>query len=277
MKPEGGTPSSAAKPTRRAAASDRFFGERPARIWAVIAGMATVAALGLGIVEIWPVSPPNQPATRNPPKTTGAELRTVSLAVQRPSTVDADFIGGLESKGKVDTTVVDVTIKNVGDIVIVILGAHFRVWYAKQMENCPQSGGPVTVAAHYSVKIPEQPPEPPFTISRDIRFEVKPGATERLAFSIGPERNNYSSWVPWLYGIDISLQHDESRDRFHLGSVALVAESGRGLENLLNSQPDFTCLARNRELLTGLIKRPAVRSEEVEELHKRYFKLRTPD
>jgi hypothetical protein len=175
---------------------------------------------------------------------------------------------------------VDITVKNVGTVPTVILAADFDVWYAERLKDCPRSGGGVTVSGHYKVKLPEKPPARPFAVTRDMRFEVKPGDTERFTFSIGPERNDqYSSWVGWLYGLDVSLRHDESPNPLRVGRVALLAEPGKGKGNFTYSPPsDFDCVAHNGRLVTELAKVPGVvHSEEVDWLAKRYGSLLAPD
>lgn len=262
-----------------------FFGEKPVRIWTVIAGMAAVVAIPIGIAQLWTSdSPPPQPAAsrsaKPSPTPSDGPLRLVSLAVQKPSKVDADFSGGgaAEPKGKIDAVAVDITVKNVGTVPTVILAADFDVWYAERLKNCPQSGGGVTVSGHYRLKLPEKPPPRPFARSVQMRFEVKPGDTERFAVSIGPERNEeYSSWVGWLYGMDVSLRYDESPNPLKLGRVALVSEPGKGKGNYENSF-EYDCMAHNGRLVTNLAKVPGVvHSEEVDWLAERYGELLAPD
>jgi len=276
--PDGGQGPAPKKP------SGGFFGEKHVRIWTVIAGMAAVAAIPIGLAQLRSDSSPPQstasPSAEPSSAPSDGPLRLVSLAVQKASKVDADFSGGgaTEPKGKINAVAVDITVKNVGTVPTVILAADFDVWYAERLKDCPQSGGGITVSGHYKVKLPEKPPARPFAVTREMRFEVKPGDTERFTFSVGPERNElFASWVGWLYGMDISLRHDESPNPLKLGRVALLSEPGKGKGNYKYSA-DYDCMAHNGRLVTKLANVPGVvHSEEVDWLAERYRALLAPD
>jgi hypothetical protein len=238
-----------------------WFGEKSVRIWTVVAGVAGVGALVAGLLQIWPSTP-------------SADVKIVNVAVQKPSSVDATVYSETDdkdrSKGNVDATVIDVTVKNVGSIPAVILEASFAFRFAEEMQNCPGGGDAGLVSGEYAVVVPTLPPPRPFTINRGMRYVLEPGKVNRFTFSIGPAvQRDANEGGPWLYAVDGSLRIDEMPKLAKLGTVAIVAQP-----HMLIQRPDpgfdASCLTYNQSLMARLAKIDAIRSTELTQAIKEW-------
>ncbi|VVJ19605.1 Uncharacterised protein [Amycolatopsis camponoti] len=210
-----------------------------------------------------------------------AELEVSAFSVQEPSKVDAKQHSVYEMNNKtqeevlghdpVDATAIDVTLKNDGTAPAVLLGADVKVIYAETLDDCNERGGEVTVAADYAVKLPSKMPERPFTIPRDIRFEVRGGTTDRFTLSIGPEEQTRSSTTPWVIVADVGLRGDDGKTT-RAGTAALVTFPGEGLENLTVAPLwNRDCIRKNGETVAKALSLQAdARADELSELGRRY-------
>jgi hypothetical protein len=211
-----------------------------------------------------------------------SNLKLVAFSVDQPSELDGEaFQSGAEGDRvpfAVDATAIDITLRNDGTAPAVIIQLVIRVEYAKQLEDCSESGGGVYVSAEYSVPIPHQVPPSPFTVTQDVRFEVKPGTLDRFTISLGPDTQYTSNWVPWIYVADVNLVQDASKPLIHAGSAAIVAQSGDGIENLEHSNPDNpSCIERNGEKVIGASPFQAVRSDELSQLKAKFDGILMPN
>lgn len=209
------------------------------------------------------------------PKAGHPKLEVMSLEVKKPSQIDADYSGPNEapSPGRpVDVTNADITLKNNGSQPVVITSARIEFLYVEPMMNC-EGAGPGTVSANYDVKFPVPVPALPFTIDRDMRFFVKPTDADRLTINVGPQTYGL---VPYLIVAKISLAHDNSPDLLDVGTIATVAPSGRG-ESSLQHPSSMSCVVANSNLVNRLYEFQAVRSDEVDNMHRQYAELLAPD
>ncbi|MFC9437468.1 hypothetical protein [Nocardia sp. NPDC057030] len=237
----------------------------------LIAATAVVlVAVFVSTYLLWPADP--QP-----------KLELAKLAVDDPADISADrHIAGeqpdmVDAKQKVKASAVDITLKNNGNAPAVILGAKVDILYAEQMQNCPHSGGEVSVSANYDLRLPTPLPPRPFGIEREMRFEVKGGSTDRMTLTIGPDRQTLSSSIPYLFAAHIRLVQDTGAV-LDVGAVALAAMPGQASSNLNGSDvQEPQCIANNAQIVRTLFETQAVPAPELIELRRRYDELTTPD
>ncbi|QLY28179.1 hypothetical protein H0264_22595 [Nocardia huaxiensis] len=236
----------------------------------LIAGiLITVFGLFTSTMLLWPEGPH-----------VGLEIGAVEIT--EPSKLDADVYnigtGQLEHKqNAIDTTVVDITLKNNGNAPALITGATIEVLFAQEFEDCANGGaGPGVVSASYSVKLPKVLPAVPFSVTRAMRFEVKPGTIDRMALGIGPEEQNISSAKPFVFAARISFLHDNSSHALDVGTIAMLTTSGKGDFQVANVR-NMACVQRMSKQLDALYEIQAIRSDELERLRTKYQELMTPD
>ncbi|WP_125689705.1 hypothetical protein [Amycolatopsis sp. WAC 04169] len=209
------------------------------------------------------------------------DLKVSDFSVQPPSKVAAKqhevYSSGSETKEEVhghdsiDATAIDMTLKNSGTAPAVLLGSDAKILYAEQLADCNDRGGEITVAAEYSIKLPDNMPDRPFVIPRDIRFEVRGGATDRFTLSIGPQEQTGSSTVPWVIVAEVNLRHDDGATT-RAGTAALVTFAGQGLENLeVAPLWNRDCIRENGDKVAKALSLQAeAQADELRELGRRY-------
>lgn len=213
-----------------------------------------------------------------------AGLEVSAFSVQEPSKVDAKqhsvyYMGDTTKEEvygheQVDATAIDVTLKNNGTAPAVLLGSDIKVLYAEQLDDCNERGGDLLVAAEYSVKLPDELPARPFTIPRDIRFEVRGGTSDRFTMSIGPQEQTKSSTTPWVIVAELGLRGDDGKAT-RAGTAALVTFPGEGLENLAVAPLwNRDCIRKNGDKVAKALSLQAdARADELMELGRRYNAL----
>ncbi len=261
------------------------------RRWIYTASAVTTVVLLLAIVTstyiLWPSTAAiNHIAAAIPssPASVGPDLQLTKLEVAKPSKIDADFLGpgagqsytqSNAEKVQRDVTNTDITVQNNGTQQSDITAAKIDVLYAEQMVNCG-GAGPGEIEAGYDVRLPIPMPQRPFTMTRDMSFYVDPGKHDRFVINIGPQSVSASISIPYLIVAKVSLVHDNSPTNLDIGTIATVAPSGQGLQNV-DTATDVSCNTQNAKLVNDLYKIPATRSDEVEHLHDIYATLLTPD
>ncbi len=134
----------------------------------------------------------------------GADVRLAALSVGPPGSIGGNGLGwDTDDSGKTPgspagpvqtpVTPIDITLTNDGASSAVVVAASLTVVMAGLLKDCRQSGGPLDVEANYDVKLPRDPPPVPFTVARDMRFEVRPHASERFTLTAGPHNQGAES------------------------------------------------------------------------------------
>jgi hypothetical protein len=206
-----------------------------------------------------------------PPK---SPLQVASFKVASSVEVDAivSYAGEPERKDKTYGSLIDVTVKNVSDDSLVLTTAMFEVMRAEPLKECEEGGGPLVITALYDVPLPKSIPRLPFVARKQLTFEVKPHAADRLAFKIGPRRFVEGDW-PVLYHIQVSLQHDGAAQPKRVGSTILVGSLVEELESFFSNYGGVVtksddCVLSNAKLVQEFAKLPGARPAAFERLLK---------
>ncbi|MGV9613186.1 hypothetical protein [Nocardia xishanensis] len=206
-------------------------------------------------------------------------LELAALAVAQPEQIDGEVSGSVGMPPKpfsIGATNADITLKNNGSAPALITAANVEVLFAEQLDDCVMAGGgPSVISAHYTAKLPIPIPSRPFAVTRDMRFEVKGGAVDRLSFSVGPEQQNISSPKPYLIVARVALVHDGSAS-LEIGNIAVVTNTN-AIRRQAAEPVDIQCVEKNSALLDSLYEIQAVRSAEIDHLRDRYREIRAPE
>lgn len=209
--------------------------------------------------------------TTLPPK---SPLQVAAFKVVSSVEVDAivSYAGEPDRKDKTYGSLIDVTVKNVGDDSLVLTTAMFEVVRAEPLKECEEGGGPLVITALYDVPLPKSIPRLPFVARKQLTFEVKPHAADRLAFKIGPRKFVEGDW-PVLYHIQVSLQHDGAARPMRVGSAILVGSLVEELESFFSNYGGVAtksddCVLSNARLVQEFAKLPGARPAAFERLLK---------
>jgi len=95
--------------------------------------------------------------TTLPPK---SPLQVAAFKVVSSVEVDAivSYAGEPDRKDKTYGSLIDVTVKNVGDDSLVLTTAMFEVVRAESLKECEEGGGPLVITALYDVPLPKSIP-----------------------------------------------------------------------------------------------------------------------
>jgi hypothetical protein len=218
--------------------------------------------------------------TRTPLGQQPSRLKVAAVDIQE-ARIPVTANDGKEAKFK--GSVIDVVIKNTGPSASLITRADFVFREAQQLEGCPSVSGPLVISALYDVRVPTGPPkrEPPFTLHRPMRYEVRSNTYERFAFKIGPEIMRDGDW-PWVYEVDISLRYNESQSLFV--ARVLLLEPGdndwiiQSTRNTISRgfPPVTVCLQRNVDLMQNMIDSKGLLSPYLVSFHNEIQKLIKP-
>lgn len=183
-----------------------------AAIWGLIALYGVLATL------IITVSVSQAPTSQ-------AQVEVAAFSAGEPVDVaakDFDAGEGVTSEDTAKAEALDVSLRNLGAEPAFITKSSFLITHAVVLEQCFPSGGPVSISGRYDVAIPNPLPRKPFKIEQALRFEVKPHASERLAFSLGPDKYNEGE-TPTLYRVETVLQGAGLPKALPVGDALIVA------------------------------------------------------
>lgn len=245
-----------------------LLGHRSVAMWTVIAGVAAVAALAVSVISFVPKHPTSS-------------LEVQRFAVEDPRSIDGESYDISDpsvppAPAKVDSNIIDVALRNTGDIDAYITSARARVLYVRQMEDCMGAGGEAHARVNYSFLVPVdtfyQAPAVPFTLDRQISFTVAKGAVDRLTFTIGPQDQSLSSSNPWVYVVEVSLQYGDGNAPLQVGTAALLSRPGGGDSELSAAMgnSDAACIATNKDILGAAYDMTENRSTELSALKVRF-------
>ncbi|GAA1035620.1 hypothetical protein GCM10009557_43880 [Virgisporangium ochraceum] len=244
-----------------------------------IAILAIVVAAVLGVAVIWVLQ-----------QGKGPDVRLVAMRLGPPAVVDGTgFESGTRGDGTeyredygpspIDATPIDITLKNSGATSAVVLEAQVTIVFGKELEDCAQTGGPLQVEADYDVKLPRGLTAVPLTVTREMRFEVEPHASERFTLTVGPETQGVESWDARAYVADVSLKLDYTAEPLTVGRAAWMTRAGDGFSNLSQGIGGIAtdCLRTNSQTMSTFGALGGVRSDEAGALIKRYSHLTAPN
>jgi hypothetical protein len=201
------------------------------------------------------------------------EVALMSIDASQPITgTIVDATGNYpDQPTDVGATPVDITLKNSGGKPSDISRIDAEVLFFEEMDDCTRGGaGPAMVSANYSIKLPtdETGQTKIGTYSTDTRFEVKPGAVDRMVVTLGPEEQSLSSSRPKVMAVRLTLIHDGGQ-KLDAGTVS-VATTSENVERQVAETIDSECAEENLQVLDTLFAVQAIRSGELERLHTGY-------
>jgi hypothetical protein len=223
-----------------------LLSDRSIAAWTVLAGMAGVLALVLTVTRLGDDDPPAvvqvpAPATTAP----GVPgLRLAAFAADRTAEIDAEFEepGGGATRGTTEGAVLDISLRNDGDLPVLVTAVRVTLRQADELPPCSPVGGISVISARYDVAVPVPPPPVPTRLDRPVRFEVLPRSLDRFTVSLGPAAYGLSGYV---YVAEVELVHDGAQ-RLPVGRAAVVAPPRyQPAETIL----DTACAARARDAL----------------------------
>ncbi|WP_125939837.1 hypothetical protein [Mycolicibacterium grossiae] len=268
----------------------RFILEHP--VWVVAGALAAICAIFIPFLAV-PSSPLSMETcnaqgenirvdcSRNEMvESTPASLEVGAFDVGEPTEIDASLRNAADPSDppreiRLPTTPADVTLKNNGTMTSLITQIEAEVLFSSELADCASAGaGPAMVSAFYSVKIPGRSETDgslvPGLHMSETRFEVKPNSVDRMAISIGPEDQSYSSVRPVVIVARLALIHDQG-NRLELGTVAVVTSDDAEFQ--MQSARDEQCAADNLDVLEDVYAIQAVRSAELDRLRAKYEDL----
>lgn len=210
-----------------------------------------------------------------------AALELVKAAFDSEAKVDADFFapnGVRYERGQISAATIDITLKNNGDAPAVVTGVSVDVLLFEDLEDCRRTGGPVNVSASYTINLPTPIPNAPFSVSRDVRFEVRGNTSDRFTLTVGPDEDRVGDFLsPRLIAFDVRLLHDASDGGIlDVGTFATLINPGAGFYNVYGSDGE-DCVGRNAALVDRALGIQAVRSGELLYMRDEYSKMLAPD
>jgi hypothetical protein len=249
---------------------DRLLSDRSVATWTVLAGVAGVVALFVAVAQLGARDERDAvPATPTPPPTAGApQLRLAAFAVDRTAQIDAtldepDDATGPAQPIRVSGAVLDVSLRNDGELPSLVTGVRVTLRRIGVLEPCAAIGGISAVSARYTVDVPVPAPAVPVRLDRPVRFEVLPRSLDRLTVSVGPETADLHGFV---YVADVELVHDGS-ERLAVGRAVVVAPPDYGPP----PEPlDPACVSRMRAVLGAAAAAGGEVSPRVAELAETY-------
>jgi hypothetical protein len=233
------------------------------RILIILGALIAVAAVAVSTMLLWPESP-------------HPSLELAAMEVAKPESIDGDVTGGegdAPTPFHIGATAADITFKNNGSAPALITAADVQVLYAEQLDDCVQAGGgPSVITAHYTAKLPTPMPARPFNATRDMRFEVKGGSVDRMAFSLGPDHQNISFAKPYVIVAHVSFVHDKSSTPLDVGNIAIVTNT-EAIERQATEPVKLSCVQANSKKLDAVYEIQATRSQEIDHLRDRYAEM----
>ncbi|MGA5298862.1 hypothetical protein ACPCHT_02980 [Nucisporomicrobium flavum] len=208
------------------------------------------------------------------------DLRVVAVSAKLSEEIDATeeySTGIVVGSNTVFTPKVDITVRNAGEAEALITRADLTFRRATRLARCVEVGGEMAIAADYHVKVPAPWGDPfklyslaaPFTLHREMRFQVEALSHDRFTLTVGPKRIHEMA-MPWIYEIEVSLVHDGT-DVLPVGPVVLLSAAGQngidyGEENEEGDGPDspsdeeLRCQRANLAFVDKEVRRPGEKS-----------------
>ncbi|GAB2947842.1 hypothetical protein GCM10027280_40710 [Micromonospora polyrhachis] len=112
---------------------------------------------------------------------------------------------------------IDVTIGNLASGASLVTKVIVTFRESQQLQGCRAGGGPLSIGAYYDFVVPDEPPPTPYTLEKEVRYEVPANKHERIALTVGPR----VAINPWIGLVEIELVHDGDQ-RLRFGPVAVV-------------------------------------------------------
>ena len=234
-------------------------------IWATLGALVGVAGLVLSSVEVYQ-------AMRTPP----VDLEIAAVTVDAQQSLQGTVAGGNATTRSIELTPIDLTLQNKGGEPSLITDIEAEVVYFRQLRDCTGAQpAPESFTAKYDLAIPMVDVEPAEKqLSHQIRFEVKPGAADRLVLTLGPQTQSAFATTPMVMSAKIRLIHDDDQT-VDVGTVSLVTTVGAATAQIDSlgsslSPSARTCAQENLAHLDEMFTIQAKRSRVLDDLRSAY-------
>ncbi|SCF42733.1 hypothetical protein GA0070216_115115 [Micromonospora matsumotoense] len=228
---------------------------------------AILGSLGL-IATLAGISAAFYVGVKPAPEPIGPKLRVSAFSAEKLSSIQADVLdlGSPAGKAEIESPVLDVVLKNIGDQVAVVSEVYFTFRYSQKIETCEKGGSPIEIAGRYDIKIPFPDRPTPFSINQVVRHQIPAGKTERLVFSIGIGKLPEYSDI-WLYQIDMHVKFDGGVEDIHAGTGLVVTPvPSKGYFLNQKNIPDKNCPSRTLNQVRKFVASSGARSAAFEEI-----------
>lgn len=235
-----------------------MFIEHP--LWAISGAVIGVVGIVISILQLLSGS-----------GYTPAALEVAIVTLGAPQEVDATLVrpGSNGIPTTIAASTLDITLKNNGDKPSLITQANAEVLSFEQLDSCQASdANSGIVSGRFAIELPtvsnghQVAPE---MYPTSMRFEVKPGAVDRMSLTLGPREVASATTV---MAVHLTLTHDDSQT-LDVGTV-LVAVTRKDAGALGGLELDRTCAARNLQVLNDLYAIQGHRAPELDRMRRQY-------
>jgi hypothetical protein len=234
--------------------------------WTTFGALIGIVGLVLSVVQIIQ-------AMQTPP----LDLEVAALTSDGQQSVRGTVTGGdAEGTRSIGLTPIELTLQNKGGKPSLITRIDAEIVYFQQLKDCtgaePTSE---TIAAKYQLLIPMSDVEPTEKqLASEVRFEVKPGAADRMVLNLGPQTQPAFETTPMLMSARIKLVHDGDQ-ALDVGTASLVTTVDAATAQLdaLGSSPSpatRSCAKENLDHLDEMFAIQATRSSLLDSLRSAY-------
>lgn len=238
-------------------------------VWTTLGAFVGVVGVVISVFQIYQ-------ASQDPP----ADLEVAMTAIGGPERLQA--VGYDRAGREINTDIpadnitanpVDLTLKNNGGEPSLITQVIVDVKSFEILNDCTAAGaGPAGISAEYTIKIPTTPEgsvkyEPQ---RHDVRFEVKPGAVDRMALTVGPDIESFYS-TPYVIAFDLRLVADGGAE-LDAGSYTIVGNH-KAIERHITDSISTNCARDNLETLEPIFAYQSIKANELTRLRDAYEQL----
>ncbi|WP_440581103.1 hypothetical protein [Streptomyces sp. PT19] len=156
---------------------------------------------------------------------------------------------------------IDITFENRANGPALITKASLKFKEMGYVDTCGAVGGDLGISVNYDFPLPDQLPDVPYVMEKDISFQVGTNELDRLTLTVGPKT---VSGRPWYGVADVILEHDDGKKQV-VGPVALI-DTGSDehfypdfkQDRWVIEVNDSTCLQGTSKLVNRLLETPKV-------------------
>lgn len=235
-------------------------------IWTTLGALVGIVGLVISMVQV-------VQAMQTPPVDLEVAALTIDGQVPAKGTLDGS---DTKANRSIALTPIDLTLQNKGGLPSLITRIDAEIVFFRQLRDCTSAlSSSETISAKYQLPIPMNGLEPAAKqLSTEIRFEVKPGAADRMIFSLGPQTQPEYETTPMVMSARIKLVHDEDQV-LDVGTVSLVTTVAAAMAQIdaLGLQPSDdarACANDNVKDLDEMFAIQATRSRLLDSLRSAY-------
>ena len=229
-------------------------------LWTTVGALVGIVGLVLSSIQIFQ-------ALQTPP----VDLEVAAVTIDGQQSAQGEVDGDEKTFA---LTPIELTLQNKGGEPSLITQIDAEVIYFQQLADCT-GAKPArdTLVGPYALAIPMDgaaPSEKKF--SNQIRFEVKPGAADRMVLTFGPAAQPAFATTPMVMSVRLKLVHDDD-STMDVGtvSVATTVEAATAqIDGLGDAKNAGGCAKENLEHLDEQFAIQATRSRLLESLRSAY-------